>query len=126
MRTKVLTADDSRIIRKIIRGAVEEAGLELLEAGNGQEALDILEDQYPDIAVVLLDWNMPVVDGYAVLQRVKGDKRFEHIQVMMVTTETERENVLKAIVAGADNYITKPFAQEDLAAKILEVLGKGL
>ncbi len=120
---KILSVDDSAIMRKIIRGAVDMLGLEFLEAENGQIALDILNRDYLDIGLVLLDWNMPVKDGYETLVAIKTDPRLKHIPVMMVTTEGERTNVIRAIQAGAQHYLMKPFTQEDLLKRIMECIG---
>lgn len=120
---KVLSVDDSQVIRKIIRSAVEMLGLEFLEAENGQEALNLLRGMPEEIHLVLLDWNMPVKDGYLTLQEIKQDGALKHIPVMMITTESERTNIIKAVQAGAKSYLTKPFNQEDLQSRILECLG---
>jgi two-component system chemotaxis response regulator CheY len=122
---KVLSADDSAIIRRIIRGVVEAIGYELVEAPDGQAAWEMLEKHGNDIKLILLDWNMPRMDGYTLLTKIKSDVRFKDIPVAMVTTESERKNAIKAIQAGANNYITKPFTQEDLSTKIMECLGMG-
>ncbi|MCX7747654.1 MAG: response regulator [Clostridia bacterium] len=122
---KILSADDSAIIRKIIKGAAEVLEFELLEASDGLEALELLEKQYKDIGLILLDWNMPGLNGYDLLKEIKSNSRFRNIPVMMVTTESERQNIVKAIQAGASHYMTKPFTIEELIKKILECLGKG-
>ncbi|WP_303674862.1 response regulator [Vampirovibrio chlorellavorus] len=123
---KVLSVDDSAIIRKIIRGSAETLGLDFLEAGDGQEALNLLDNEYPDVSLILLDWNMPVMDGFTTLQYLKADERFKSIPVMMVTTEAERANIVRAIQAGAKHYLVKPFSPEDLMTTMLECLGGSL
>ncbi len=123
---KILSADDSGMIRRVIRNAINVLGFEFLEASDGQEALKILEKEYMNVAMVLLDWNMPILDGLEVLKRIKNDRRFRDIPVMMVTTEVERGKVVEAISAGAKNYIMKPFSHEDLIAKIMQTLGMGV
>ena len=122
---KILSVDDSNMIRKLIRGAVEVLGHEFLEARDGQEGLEMLQ-KHPDTALVLLDWNMPRLDGFSVLQKIKADPKLQHIPVTMVTTEVDRARVVQAIQAGAKNYVMKPFSPEDLATKILESLGQGI
>lgn len=122
---KVLSVDDSAIIRKIIRNTVEMLGYELLEADNGEEALCLLNDSYQEVQLIILDWNMPVKDGFTTLQEIKQDTRLVSIPVMMLTTESEKNNIIKAIQAGAKHYMTKPFNQEDLITKIMECLGIG-
>jgi two-component system, chemotaxis family, chemotaxis protein CheY len=122
MSTTILAVDDSKIIRKIISGAINLLGYDFLEAEDGQKALQVLLEHKADISLVLLDWNMPNLDGYQTLQAIKADPTTKHIPVMMVTTESERTNVVKAVKAGASNYLTKPFSQDDLITKIMECL----
>lgn len=123
---KILSVDDSAIIRKIIRSGVELLNFELLEAADGFEALDLLEEPGQDIGLILLDWNMPGMDGLAFLQKVKGNPALHHIPIMMVTTESERESIIVAIQAGAVNYLVKPFTIEELTKKIWECMGEGV
>lgn len=118
---KILSADDSSMIRRVIKGAVEMVGHELVEARDGKEALEVL-DKHPDIGLILLDWNMPNLDGLSVLKAVKADERYKAIPVVMVTTEVEKSKVVEAIKAGAKNYVMKPFSQSDLVSKIMETI----
>ena len=126
MKNKILAVDDSRMMLRIIAAAIEMLEHEPLQAANGKEALAVLEHAHQDVALVLLDWNMPVMDGLATLKAIRADDRFSSIPVMMVTTEGERENVVAAIKSGANHYLIKPFSQQDLATRILESLGHGL
>lgn len=123
---KILSVDDSSIIRRIINGTIEVLGYEMLEASNGEEALDVLSKNHEEIALILLDWNMPGMNGFELLCKIKEDQTLSRIPVMMVTTESERNNIIKAIKAGAKHYVTKPFTQEDLATRIMECLGMGI
>lgn len=122
---KIMTVDDSAIVRKIIQSAVGVLDYDVLEAVDGEEALAILEDEYEDIALILLDWNMPGMDGFEMLKVIKRDSRFKSIPVMMVTSETGSDNIIKAIQAGAAHYLIKPFTIEELMKRILECLGRG-
>ncbi|NLN40455.1 MAG: response regulator [Clostridiales bacterium] len=122
---RVLSVDDSAMVRKIIRGAVEVLDGDLLEASDGIEALELLEKQYKYIDLILLDWNMPRLNGMEVLKKLKADRRFRSIPVMMVTTESERQNIVSAIQQGAIHYLIKPFTIEELIKRIMECLGKG-
>lgn len=122
---KVLTVDDSAIIRKIIRGVSEVLGCELLEAENGAEALKLLENEYSEVNLILLDWNMPVLNGYDTLKALKDDLRYKEIPVMMVTTEGERTSIVEAVKAGAGHYLVKPFTPEDLVTRMMEAMGLG-
>ncbi|MFA5465065.1 MAG: response regulator [Candidatus Cloacimonadales bacterium] len=120
---KILTVDDSRMIRMIIINTLKSLGYEALEAANADIALEVLKEKGGEINLILLDWNMPGMNGYELLKVIKSSDKYKHIPIMMVTTEGERKNVIKAIQAGADNYLTKPFTPEDLSIKILECLG---
>ena len=122
---KVLSVDDSGVMRRIIGRTVDVLGYGFLEAANGLEALDVIAKNYEDIALIILDVNMPEMDGFEVLRRVKADPKYKTIPVMMLTTESERTRIIEAIQAGAVNYICKPFQQEDLTVKIAESLGEG-
>ncbi len=122
---KIMTVDDSRIIRRIIKGVISTLDYETVEADCGTAALEILGSGDEDISLVLLDWNMPGMNGLEVLQAIKADDALKDIPVMMVTTEAEKANIVKAIQNGADNYLTKPFEQEELVTKIMECLGMG-
>ena len=115
---KLLAVDDSAMIRRIISDSAEVMGLDVIEAEDGIEAMKILAKSGADISLVLLDWHMPHMSGLDVLKKIKADDKLSKIPVMMVTTESERESILTAIREGADNYLCKPFAVEDLITKI--------
>ena len=122
---KILTVDDSRMMRTIIKGVIETLDYEAVEAECGTAAMEVLEKDGGEIALVLLDWNMPGMNGLEVLKAMKADDSLRHIPVMMVTTEAEKNNIVRAIQCGAVNYLTKPFQQQDLVTKIMECLGMG-
>lgn len=122
---KIMSVDDSQATRHFIRNAVEVLGYSFAEAEHGQQAIDYLQ-KYGAVDLILLDWNMPVMDGITTLKQLKSDAQFMGIPVTMVTTEIEKEKVIEAIGAGAKNYVMKPFSQEDLIKKILESLGMGM
>src|SRR5699024_3589390 len=122
---KIMTVDDSAIVRKIIRSAVGVLGYDVIEAADGEEALNILENENEDIALILLDWNMPGVNGFEILKIIKRDDRLKSIPVMMVTSETGGKNIIEAMQAGATHYLLKPFTIEELTKRMLECLGKG-
>jgi len=120
---KLLVVDDSSIIRKIIKATADVLQMETEEAQDGIEALEKLSAHYENIDLVLLDWNMPEMSGYDVLVEIKGNEKLRHIPVMMVTTEGQKNNIVAAVRAGADNYLTKPFTVEELESRILECVG---
>jgi two-component system chemotaxis response regulator CheY len=122
---KVLSVDDSGVMRRIIGRTVDVLGYGFLEASNGLEALDVIAKNHEEIALIILDVNMPEMDGFELLARLKADPVYKSIPVMMLTTESERGKIIQAIQAGAVNYICKPFQQEDLTVKIAESLGEG-
>jgi len=119
---KILSVDDSGTMRRIIGRAVQVLGHELLEAANGLEALQILAARADEIALVILDVNMPEMDGMETLVRIKADPALKGIPVMMLTTDSDRGRIIQAVQAGAANYLTKPFSQDDLLAKIASCL----
>jgi len=121
--SKILSVDDSATMRRIIGRAVAVLGFEFLEAENGVQALELLPRHASDLDLIILDVNMPEMDGFETLTRIKADERFRNIPVMMVTTEADRSRIVQAIQAGAVNYVTKPFNQEDLGTKIAQCLG---
>ena len=122
---KILIVDDSAVMRKVIKAAADVLDLESVEAQDGVEALEILTAQYREINLVLLDWNMPQMTGFELLQLIKNNEDFKAIPVMMVTTEGHKSSIVAAVRAGADNYLVKPFTVDELESKIVECIGKG-
>jgi len=114
---KALVVDDSIAIRQIERRYLEELGFEVLEAENGEEALKVVQEN-PDIELILLDWHMPVMNGYEFLKKLRENPEWSDIKVMMVTTENQQKSVIEAIMAGANEYLMKPFDKEMLETKI--------
>ena len=121
---RALVIDDSRAVRAFIRPILRELNIEVVEAGNGQEGLDQLRT-LPDTELVLVDWNMPVMDGLEFIRVVRADKTFDPVRIVMVTTETESEQMNRAMAAGANEYVMKPFTKDVLVAKLslLDVFG---
>jgi two-component system chemotaxis response regulator CheY len=114
---KALIVDDSKAIRQIERKYLEEMGFEVLEAEHGEQALEVLKEN-PDIKIILLDWYMPIMNGYEFLKKVRTNPEWSDIKIMMVTTENQQESVIDAIMAGANEYLMKPFDKEMLETKI--------
>ena len=115
---RVLVVDDSRTMRAIIGRILKELAFEVHEAESGIEALAALRSQTP-FDLVLLDWNMPHMDGFELLKRIRGEARFEDLPVMMVTTENELSQVEVALEGGANEYLMKPFDKQGLLQKLL-------
>ncbi len=124
MKEKILFADDSPVIKKIVKRAIESRNFEFLEASDGKEALEVLSKEYKNIILILSDWNMPVMNGFDFLKSVKSNAAFKNIPVIMITTEAEKSHIIKAVQAGAANYIIKPFNSEDLITKVMQCLGR--
>jgi|ERR1035437_2812814 two-component system chemotaxis response regulator CheY len=113
---RALIVDDSRFVRGYLRGLLEVKGIECEEAADGQAGLDRLNSNEP-FDVALVDWNMPVMNGLEMLQKLRADG-FSCLKVMMVTTEAENDFILRALSAGADEYLMKPFDDEALTEKL--------
>jgi two-component system chemotaxis response regulator CheY len=115
-----LVVDDSRVVRKVARRLLEGFGFAVREAEDGQQALDACRDALPNL--VLLDWNMPVMDGRDFLREARAAYGADRPLVMLCTTENTQEKILQALDAGAQEYVMKPFDAEILGGK-LEQLG---
>lgn len=122
---KLLTVDDSSIVRKIIKSATQTLGMELDEAQNGFEALEKLKENGGQYDLIMLDCNMPGMNGLEVLLEIKRNEAYSDIPIMMVTTESGKDTILEAIRMGAVHYMIKPFTIEELMKRILESLGRG-
>jgi two-component system, chemotaxis family, chemotaxis protein CheY len=118
---RALVIDDSTTMRRILGGILRQLGFEITEAGNGCEGLERLR-QSPNTCVVLVDWNMPEMDGLTFVRAVRADPAYQSVRLMMVTTEADLSRVATALDAGADEYVMKPFT-EDVIREKLELLG---
>ena len=125
MGKMILSIDDSSTTRKIMKKPVEALGYELLEATDGQNGLDVLAKNVNEVCLILLDWNMPGMNGIEFLEVVTSKVQYHSIPIIMVTTEAEKANVVKALKFGVKNYILKPFTSEELTLKIKQCLGRG-
>ena len=119
---KVLVVDDSRSMRAIVTRILKDIGVDdIVQAGDGQEALTILEtSDLPDLALV--DWHMPVLNGLEFVTAVHQRSEWRRMTIMMVTTESEQAQMVRALTAGAHEYMMKPFSSEALVEK-LSLLG---
>jgi len=123
MNMRALVIDDSRVMRSLLARELNALGYEVLQAEHGQAALDLLDsvgDDLPDLATI--DWNMPVMDGLTFVQHVRQRPEWRRITLMMVTTESEHDQLVRALAAGAHEYLMKPFPTESFVEK-LELLG---
>jgi two-component system chemotaxis response regulator CheY len=123
---RALIIDDSSVMRKVIQRALLQAGLEfseVLEAGNGEEALQVLRDDAAGtLDLIMSDINMPVMDGLQFLELRRDEKLAEGVPVVMITTEGAEQTVLRAISAGAQGYICKPFTAEQVKVRVLPLI----
>ncbi len=121
---KILVVDDSRAMRKIIRNALEDMGYSaasVIEASDGVEAMAKLRECRFKIDLIFADWNMPNMDGLALLNRLQGVEQSNRIPFIIVAGVAQRDRVIEAIRAGARNYLVKPFTLEALRQKVLGV-----
>lgn len=116
-----LVIDDSRAMRAILKRILTKIDFKVSEAGNGLEGLERLAEN-DDISICLVDWNMPEMNGYEFVKAVRSDRSNKDIWLMMVTTETEMSRVVKAMAAGANEYVMKPFTDDVIIDK-LRLLG---
>lgn len=118
---RAMIIDDSRAMRSILRRIVTGLDFETAEAGHGQEAIDQMEAGFvPDVCLV--DWNMPVMDGYSFITKVRDTPEWRNVTLMMVTTESEQRQIVRALAAGAHEYVIKPFTPDAIVEK-LSLLG---
>ena len=114
-----LVVDDSGVVRKIARRILEEMGFNIIEAEDGAKALEACKRAMPE--AVLLDWNMPVMDGYEFLGNLRRMPGGDAPKVVFCTTENDVAHIARALHAGANEYIMKPFDKDIVAAKFQEV-----
>jgi len=112
-----LVVDDSRAMRSILARLMTELGFEVSQAGDGAQALAVLDTGVrPDVCLV--DWNMPVMDGLQFIKIVRSREELRGISLLMVTTESEQGQIVRALAAGAHEYVIKPFSDEVIADKL--------
>lgn len=117
--TYCLVVDDSSVIRKVARRILEGLDFEIAEAEDGQQAVLACINRMPD--AILLDWNMPNMDGYEFLVKLRKMEGGAHPKVVFCTTENDVAHIAKAMDAGADEYVMKPFDKDILTSKFTEV-----
>jgi len=114
---RALVIDDSKAIRLILGKMLREMGFEIFEAGNGRQAVERLKE-VGKVEIALVDWNMPEMNGYEFVCEVRKDANYNDMLLMMVTTETEMSQVIKALEAGANEYVMKPFTKDIIKEKL--------
>lgn len=113
----ILLVDDSNTMRRIQENQLKELGISnILHAEDGKAALKMLSANPVDM--ILLDWNMPIMDGLTCLKQIRSDSTYKNVKVIMCTSESEKSRVLEALKAGANNYIVKPFDKAVLKEKL--------
>ncbi|MBO1751294.1 response regulator [Actinotalea sp. BY-33] len=118
---RALVIDDSRTMRRIVSGVLGSMGFETVEAGDGRQALDVLESG-TEIDLACIDWNMPVMNGLEFVTSVRQNREWRDMTLMMVTTESEQGQIVRALAAGAHEYLIKPFTPDAVRDK-LQLLG---
>jgi len=114
---QAMVVDDSRVMRTILTRLLTGMNFTVLQASDGAEALQMLEDgARPDVALV--DWNMPVMDGLTFIKRCRANPDYRDLVLMMVTTESEQSQIVRAMAAGAHDYVVKPFTEEMIVQKL--------
>ncbi|MCB9060566.1 MAG: response regulator [Halobacteriovoraceae bacterium] len=126
---KILILDDCLDTRNYIKLILSKKGFKrLVSAHNGREALEILdkaEKEFDPIKVILADWQMPEMDGFTFLTKVKEDNRFSKIPFIMITSDNDRDHVIEAIEHGVNDYVIKPVKGDVLIEKLSRVFGHG-
>jgi two-component system chemotaxis response regulator CheY len=113
-----MVIDDSRAMRAILARMLRALGFDVVEAANGQEALDRLQTLRELPVIALVDWNMPVMNGLDFVTKVRAREEWRNIALMMVTTESEYSQIVRALAAGAHEYVIKPFTEDAIAEKL--------
>jgi two-component system, chemotaxis family, chemotaxis protein CheY len=114
---RALVIDDSRAMRRIVTGILVGLGFEVRDAGHGREGLDVLDEGWlPEL--VCVDWNMPVMDGLQFVSAVRANPVWRSVTVMMVTSESEQSQIVRALAAGAHEYVIKPFTADAIRDKL--------
>jgi two-component system chemotaxis response regulator CheY len=114
-----LIVDDSKIVRKVVRRIVEALGFAILEAENGKEAVE--QTKANTVDVIILDWNMPVMDGMECMLQIRKDPAISQPKIIFCTTENEFTKIQQAIMNGADEYVMKPFDEAIISGKMVQL-----
>jgi two-component system, chemotaxis family, chemotaxis protein CheY len=121
MNKTILTVDDCKSIRQVVSFTLQEAGYNVIEACDGQDALNKISNS--TLHMVVTDLNMPNVDGIGLIKKIRMDANHKFIPILMLTTESQNEKKMEAKTAGATGWIVKPFKPEQLLAVVKKILG---
>ena len=116
----ILTVEDERPIREMVKMSLEKADFDVLEAGDAEQAMVLIADHRPDL--VLVDWMLPGMSGIELARRIKGNEATAEIPIIMVSARGEEEDKIRGLEIGADDYVAKPFSPRELVARIKAVL----
>lgn len=115
---QALVIDDSRTTRMILKQILKQFGFDVAEAGDGKQALSVLSEMgQPDL--ILVDWDMPVMNGWEFIQAVRARHEYDGLPLMMITAHTDAESVAQALEAGANEFVMKPFNEDVIREKLL-------
>jgi len=120
MNPKILSIDDSKTIRMLLKRLFAPFVCELFEAGDGQEGLEVVNREKPDL--IILDYNMPVMDGVTMLRQMRENPEFKRLPVIMLTAEASPEIIGTVARLGVRDYVTKPFDSDQLLDKVIRVV----
>ena len=113
-----LIVDDSSAMRGILKRILSSIGITVVEAENGKEGLEQLRANIGSVKFLLVDWNMPIMNGLEMVKTLRSDARFAALKVVMISTETEPQRMAKALMCGVDEFVMKPFTKEVLVDKL--------
>ena len=119
---KALVVDDASVARKMVGRMMTELGFEVIAAEHGQDALDKLSQLAEPPAAVVVDWNMPVMDGVELAKAIRSTEEYRHIPVLMISSEADPRRVAKALLSGVDEYLFKP-VDTAMIRERLEIMG---
>ena len=119
----ILVADDEQDIRELVAYRLSRAGYTIIEARNGQEALELAADQAPDMAV--LDVMMPRLNGFDLTERLRHTAATQRLPILLMSASVQEVDISRGFAAGADGYLTKPFTPDQLLTRVRDVLSRG-
>lgn len=119
---KILVAEDDPDIRDLVVFRLERSGWTVVEAADGQQAIDMARSDRPDVAVV--DWMMPIKSGIEVISELRGDPNLASIPILMLSARAQEPDIVQGFTAGANDYLTKPFSPQELHLRVQALLAR--